>query len=261
MLLAGKMFIEADIVVKTGMTIGGGRSAVEIGGIDNSVLKDSNGVPYIPGSSIKGKMRCLLEKAEGKLESTKGKPCSCGWCEICRIFGVGAGRDDSSKNHEEKSCSGPTRLYVRDAVLDPRTKEQMINNEGLFSNLELDYTETKWENTIDRITSGANPRNVERVPAGAVFNMDCVFNIFEKDDIELVNFLIEGMELLEDDYIGSNGSRGYGRIGFENIDIKLKTVDDYRNNREKRTILKRANSVSAIDLKSIKIKLEEALAF
>lgn len=215
MKLMGKIFIEGKIKTLTGLSIGGSKTDTVIGGIDNSVIKTSEGVPFIPGSSIKGKMRSLLEISE------RGDLCDCGECDICAIFGVGA--------NKRKKNLGPTRLIVRDAHLSEETKEQMENKIGIFKNLELIYTEGKWENVIDRKTSAAsNPRQTERVPAGAKFDFNIVFNVFEQVDIDRFYQLLSAMIMLEDDYIGGSGSRGYGRIKFIDFDIKVKAIADYR---------------------------------
>ncbi|HDL19339.1 MAG TPA: type III-A CRISPR-associated RAMP protein Csm3, partial [Bacteroidetes bacterium] len=99
--------------------------------------------------------------------------------------------------------------------------------EGGFTNLELDYTEGKWENTLDRLTSAANPRQLERVPAGAKFNFSLVFNIFG-DDAALLNMVFEALRLVQDDYLGGSGSRGYGQVVFENILLSYKSAENYK---------------------------------
>lgn len=215
MKLKGKIFIDGEIETLTGLTIGGSKTDIVIGGIDNSVIKTSEGAPFIPGSSLKGKMRSLYELSE------RGELCECGECNICAIFGVGA-----NKRNENL---GPTRLIVRDAHLNEETKKQMENKEGIFKDLELIYTEGKWENVIDRKTSEAkHPRQTERVPAGAKFDFSIVFNVFEQIDIDRFYQLLSAMVMLEDDYIGGSGSRGYGRIKFADFDVRVKSIADYK---------------------------------
>ncbi|MGM0369628.1 MAG: type III-A CRISPR-associated RAMP protein Csm3 [Bacillota bacterium] len=224
MKLQGKLFIEGTVKAETGLAIGGSNTDVVIGGIDNSVIKNSKGVPFVPGSSLKGKVRSLLEKKAGK-----SKVCSCGKCDICAIFGVGAG----SKDNEV----GSTRLYVRDLKLNQSIREKMEDKEGDFSELELTYTETKTENSINRKTSEAsNPRQTERVPAGAKFDLNIVYNIMQDQDVQRFRELMVGLRLLEDDYLGSNGSRGYGRVKFEDFNVKLKTVKDYEGDNKPQTV-------------------------
>lgn len=215
MKLRGKIFIDGNIEALTGLSIGGSKSDTVIGGIDNSVIKTSEGVPFIPGSSLKGKMRSLSELSNNK------ELCSCGNCDICAIFGVGA--------NKRTDDLGPTRLIVRDAHLNEKIKNQMKNKEGIFKELELIYTEGKWENVIDRKTSKAqHPRQTERVPVGTKFDFSIVFNIFDDGDIERFYKLLSAMAMLEDDYIGGNGSRGYGRVKFTNFDLKIKSIEDYK---------------------------------
>jgi len=216
MKLLAKFFIKGKIKTLTGLSIGGSNEDVMIGGIDNNVIKTSEGVPFIPGSSLKGKLRSLLEKTEGK------NICQCGACDICAIFGTGAAGKDPEV--------GPTRLFARDALMDKKTKEMMENKTGIFKELELTYTEGKWENTIDRKTSKAtNPRQSERVPASALFDFEMVFNILEEKDYDRLRELIVGLRLLEDDYLGGSGSRGYGRIEFNDLSIGMKTRKEYEN--------------------------------
>ena len=221
MRLQGKLFISGKLTALTGLHIGGSKTDVAIGDIDNSVVKTSEGVPYIPGSSLKGKIRSLLEKREGR------DLCTCGGkdCKICVVFGTAA-----DKRSEE---TGPTRLIVRDCHLTEETKRKMDNKEGEFRELELIYTESKWENLIDRSTSRAlHPRQTERVPQGAEFEFQMVFNLMEKEDIERFEYLISGLFLLEDDYLGGSGSRGYGRVEFSDLQIGIKTMKEYEGTNE-----------------------------
>ena len=226
MKLTAKIFIAGKIEVLTGLTIGGSSTALDIGGIDNCVIKKANGEPYIPGSSLKGKIRCLLERAEGLSEPAKEG-------DIALIFGP----------HKPKSSDlGCTRVYFRDAYIDKVIAKQMKDKEGNFSELELDYTEGKWENTIDRLTSNAsNPRQTERVPAGAKFDFEIVYNIFEDKDIENLKVLLKGMRLLEDDYLGGSGSRGYGKIKFTDLKMEAKTIENYELDNKKQSIFKTFN--------------------
>ncbi len=225
MRLIGKIFLDGKIEAITGLSIGGSKIDTVIGGIDNGVIKTSGGVPFVPGSSLKGKMRSLLEKYIGLNSNSATGICNCGKadCVVCTIFGVGA-----DKREEE---TGPTRLLVRDAFLNDNTKKQMEEKEEIFKDLELAYTEGKWENIIDRKTSkAAHPRQIERVPAGAKFDFNMVFSLFYEEDIDKFSNIIKSMNLLEDDYIGGSGSRGYGRIKFKEVSINLKTVKDYEKN-------------------------------
>ena len=121
--------ISGKIEIKTGLHIGGGSDTVQIGGIDSSVIKNPlTNEPYIPGSSIKGKMRSLIEWKMGKMSGKKlGDPCDCGKdsCPICRVFGCGNG---SSKSETR----GPTRIIVRDAVLSEKSKATDKTSSNLY---------------------------------------------------------------------------------------------------------------------------------
>lgn len=241
MQLLAKIFIKGKIETLTGLSIGGSNDDVMIGDIDNNVIKTSAGVPYIPGSSLKGKVRSLLEKSEKK------DICKCGHCDICAIFGTGAASKDPQV--------GPTRLFVRDAPMNKKTKEMMENRTGIFKELELIYTESKWENTINRKTSESNPRQTERVPASAKFDFELVFNILEKADYDRLKKLIVGLRILEDDYLGSSGSRGYGRIKFIDLDFGIKTKEDYETDNEIKELFK--GQLDEINFEKLKSKIKE----
>lgn len=198
--LVRKIRIRTTIELITGLHIGGSKDSVEIGGIDLPVIKlaTKDNQPYIPGSSLKGKMRCLLEQTEGVSEigmSTK----------VNRLFGI-------TKDDKIKRDNQPSRLIVRDAMLTKESKEELESND----NLDMPFTENKFENTIDRIRGVAgNPRQSERVPAGAKFNVEFVINIWEGDDeAALMELFKKGIHLLENDYLGGSGSRGYGQVKF-----------------------------------------------
>jgi CRISPR-associated protein Csm3 len=217
MKLESKIILKGKIKLLTGLHIGGSSTTMKIGGIDANVIKGPDGIPYIPGSSLKGKMRYLLEMKGGINE---GKNKSGEDSVVCSLFGTSA-----------ENAKQPGRLIVRDAPLD---KSAIYDNEEKkpeFKELEFDYTEGKWENTIDRTNSHANPRQLERVPAGAEFNFEFIFNEYDIGNNEnLFNNLVIAMKLLEDDYLGGSGSRGYGKIKFEDISIikkKLKN-DEYK---------------------------------
>ncbi len=222
--LQAKLFISGKIELKTGLHIGGSSTALDIGGIDSNVIKTAAGVPFIPGSSLKGKMRSLLEKSRGleKLcADTTGDN-----ADISRIFGLPG---------DKSEIGFTTRLFVRDTFLDKFDFEDKKESE--FSELELEYTEGKWENTIDRANSAANPRQLERVPAGAMFDFNMMYNIYNEIDVKNLETVITGMRLLQDDYLGGSGSRGYGQIEFKNLNFTLKTLQKYETDNEKISIL------------------------
>lgn len=193
--LIKKIKITTTIEVKTGLHIGGSSESVEIGGIDTPVIKvaTKDNQPYIPGSSIKGKMRCLLEQIRGAAAVGGSK-------QVNNLFGFS----------EDKK---PSKLIVRDAYLQDASVKELQNCE----NLDMPYTESKWENVIDRVEGTAkHPRQIERVPAGVTFNAEFIINVWDDDNDgeELVALLEEGIKALENDYLGGSGSRGYGQIEF-----------------------------------------------
>jgi len=210
----GSKKLTGKIVVRTGLHIGGGNDKVEIGGMDNPVIRNPlTREPYIPGSSIKGKMRALLEWKENKVKDFKGEPCRCGKadCPICRVFGSG------NSGEEEKARSrGPSRLIIRDAELTEKSGNDFKEGKPIL--------EDKIENALNRITAQANPRHIERVVPGVSFDFKLVYRIIDidddgKKDEELFNtVVIEGLRLLQNDYLGGGGSRGNGRIEF--VDLK-----------------------------------------
>lgn len=187
----------------TGLHIGASNENVEIGGIDNAVIKLSfkSGQPYIPGSSLRGKMRCLLEQTNGAAD---------------------VGKDDYT-NKLFGSLNNISKLIVRDSLLTAKSEKELRECESL----ELLYTESKSENSIDRTTGTAgNPRQTERVPAGAAFNVEFVVNVWSDDnEKELLEILNKAMNLLENDYLGGSGSRGYGQIQFGKITYEAATQE------------------------------------
>lgn len=209
----GNVVIRFYVVCKSGLHIGGGDEGYEIGGMENTVIKDPmSGHPYIPGSTLKGKIRSLLEWAQGlNLKQKKGQweagPCACGKCDICAVFGTSADTGTAAL--------GPTRVIFKDShpTADTvRDWEQKLGH-GV-------YTEVKFENTLDRLTSAANPRQMERVPAGSEFDSECVFRVLCQDDIARLQTLLRGMGMLADNFLGGSGSRGSGAIALEGFDIE-----------------------------------------
>lgn len=225
--LLGKVIIKSNLYVKTGIRIGGPTEGLKIGGIDNPVIKDAYGKPYIPGSSLKGKLRSLTELKEGKPLDNKSGIHICksieeyNQCDVCKIFGVMGLTSDS--------VFLLTRLIVRDTYLD----EESITSE-MKDNMEFPWTEIKTEINIDRRTGTVSRvgglRNPERVPAGAKFK-DCemIFNIYEEEDKDLLKKLFEAMLWLENDYLGGMGSRGYGKVEFRDIEVYWNKASDYEN--------------------------------
>lgn len=218
--LIKKYIITGKIECLTGLHIGGTNSAMGIGGPDSMVLRNPlTNKPIIPGSSIKGKMRSLLELSCGEIGESMGGNIKNGPTQnknhlAVKLFGSADSKGDNQL---------PSRLIIRDASL--------LTPDEKFSNTDMPYTETKTEVVIDRITSGAMPRQIERVPAGAEFSLNMILNIFDTDnnEDELKAALQRSMNLLEDDYLGGNGSRGYGQIAFREVKWKGKKMEDYLN--------------------------------
>ncbi len=192
-----KIIYTGTITLKTGLHIGGTNAALNIGGPDKFVVRNPiNNMPYIPGSSLKGKLRSLVEIYNG--ETNNGRPTNDANSKAGALFGV-SGDSDSSR---------ASRLIVRDA--------ELIDDPEKFANTDLPYTETKTEVAIDRVTAKANPRTFERVPAGAQFKLNMVLNVFEgEDENQLKTTLHQAIDLLHDDYLGGHGSRGYGQVLIE----------------------------------------------
>lgn len=220
----GKYIITADLNLKTALHIGGSDEGFDIGGIDNPVIKDKvTGLPYIPGSSLKGKMRSLLEWAHNKVkleqnpktQEWEGKLCTNPIEPIGIVFGIPA------ENHKN-NVPGPTRLTVRDSLPDDQQIKQWQDAMG-----ENIYTEAKTENAIDRLTSAANPRSMERVPSGSVFKAEFVYDVYKEQDVQHLRLLFEGMRLLEDSYLGGGGTRGSGKVEFTDITITARDRSFY----------------------------------
>lgn len=191
-----KVRISGDIIVKTGMHIGGSSAFAAIGAIDSPVIKDvRTNLPMLPGSSLKGKMRSLLAREF----NTAIVDADHDHERIQRLFG------NAQKGNIKRS-----RILFTDMVL---ANEGELRNAGLQS-----LTEVKFENSISRMTAVANPRQIERVVRGSVFELDLIYEMEnEAEFIEDMETLAEGMKLLQFDYLGGSGSRGYGKIRFENI--------------------------------------------
>ncbi len=204
--------ITGRVVVKTGLHIGAGNDKVEIGGMDNPVIRNPlTREPYIPGSSIKGKMRSLMEWKLDKLKASGGKVCSCGSaeCAICRVFG------SANTKSEEAKDRGPTRLIVRDAALTSYWKKKFKDGKPIV--------EEKSENSLNRITADANPRPVERVVPGVEFDFEIAYRVIDTgdggttDEKYFQEVVLEGLRLLQKDYLGGGGSRGNGQIEFRDL--------------------------------------------
>ena len=235
--LQGKIFLQGTINARTGLHIGGNSGELDIGGIDNPVIRNAfNRQPYIPGSSLRGKMRGLLDRHfNNPLDKRVGRdvrvhecqtPADYKECPVCQVFGVAPIRDLRGKTL-------PTRLIVRDTFLTPESLEALDR-----ADTDTDFTEIKTEVAIDRITSAATPRQQERVPAGATFGpFQIIHSLYTQDEnkndnqiqdeLRFFDTVLKGIELLEDDYLGGSGSRGSGQITFENLTLTFKSRECY----------------------------------
>lgn len=223
--LIGKLILEGELICSTGLHIGAGKGSLDLGGADNPVVKDAYGRPYVPGSSLRGRLRSLLEQAAGLtspadlvfLSRRRGQEVRIHQSdqpgdEICLLFGRNPGRMERvSGDAFESATATPARLTVFDAPLDLDSITAQMRE-----NLDDELTEVKSENAIDRITCQANARTLERVPAGAKFKLRLVVDLLCEEDRELLARVAEGLRLLEDDTLGAGGSRGSGRVQFAN---------------------------------------------
>lgn len=200
----GKIKIECELVVRTGMHIGGSAAFSAIGAVDSPVVRDPyTGQPIVPGSSLKGKLRTLLARSLSgdieKMPDFKNDAES-----ILRLFG--------SSEPVRRS-----RLQFADAFLTKESETELSR---------IGMTEVKTENAISRANSVANPRQIERVVAGAKFDVNIVYELTDLDEMkEDLALLAKGMKLLQMDYLGGHGSRGSGRVSLKNFYLEPFGVD------------------------------------
>ena len=223
--------IKGEIICQTGLHVGGSNDNIDIGGSDNVVIRDSvSDSPFIPGSSLKGKLRSLLELNDAasaqSVIKNEGKPATDGECVATQIFGVAA--------DQGKGLKSPTRLIVRDSFPTDASLELWDSQKEIIRGTEL-----KYENNLNRINSSATPRNIERVPKGSAFNFEMIFSVYE-DDPANISSVFEAMALLEDNYLGGSGSRGFGKVTFENIKVAKRGQDYYKEANEEEVIIEDA---------------------
>jgi CRISPR-associated protein Csm3 len=224
MKLKGIKQIKGILKLRSGLHIGAGDMEMRIGGLDNPVIKHPHTLePYIPGSSLKGKVRSLLEMKSGLMVKSKGAPIS---GKLAAILD-GAEKDEAEKilkifgcsgaDSEENFGLGPTRVSFADCHLNETWKKGAIEK-------NLPFCEVKSENSINRITGTAeNPRFTERVPAGTEFDFSVTLKELG-DEPELFDCLLLGLKLLELDALGGSGSRGYGRLEFRFDDPEIQSA-------------------------------------
>jgi CRISPR-associated protein Csm3 len=258
--LIGKLILEGEMHCETGLHVGAGKGSLEIGGADNPVVKDAHGRPYVPGSTLRGRIRALLEQSTGMaipselvfISKRKGQEVRIHQSdrpddEICILFGRSPGRMEKVGGGDiESNHATPARLSVFDAPLVAESITPQMRE-----TLDDELTEVKSENAIDRITSQANPRTLERVPAGAKFKIRMVLDILCTEDSTLPALVIQGLRLLEDDALGGGGSRGSGRVRFDNLTMTWRGKDYYAAGAAERQI------ASQVDLAALQSKLSE----
>jgi len=254
--LKGKLILTGKIKCLTGLRIGGSPEEIEIGGNDNPVLRNPiNDEPYIPGSALKGKLRSLTEWSYGLIAPHKDHKGAyvayeCRELEnnnekntekykkasiVARLYGP------ATKSNKVKLEAGPSRLLVRDTFLTAEAKEMLNQYLGIGM-----FTEIKTENTLDRVTSEANPRPNERVPAGASFELNMVLDMYDSSDFELLRELLAAMHLLENSSLGGGGSRGYGQVEFADMRLVWRSIDYYTGKKAEKEIALPGNSLREI---------------
>lgn len=227
--ILGKILITGKVHCLTGLHIGKAQDDWTIGGLDSPVVRDPiTYKPYIPGSSFRGKLRCLFERVENgrnpefQLGRHSGQgvyrhECTKRTCKVCRLFGA-------TGKKEEKNI--PSRLSIRDLRLTEESRREL---EKIDTGLQ--YTELKFENALDRVTAAANPRQIERVPAGAEFDLEMVYTVESKNENEasedLENLLML-LKLVQDDAIGGHGARGYGKIKIRDLKLEARKLPYYQ---------------------------------
>ncbi len=263
--LTGRIFLTFDIVTQSGLHIGGSDEGIGIGGVDKTVIRDPlTNQPYIPGSSLRGKIRSLTEKYSGAEQNNRIGQVTIHTCkdkdkyqncDICQVYGVPG----------EMGFSSPTRLIVRDVQMHDESVKKL--NE---LRTDLPYTEAKTEVAIDRVTSAASPRQMERVPARVTFgDAQMVYSLYEGSgcdsaaDLERFKTVVTGLQLLEDDYLGGLGSRGSGRVKLAHIKVEVKSQQNYEQRQTAHPQDKEAGYVSldelVADFDPLKARLGQAL--
>jgi CRISPR-associated protein Csm3 len=257
--LLGRIGVRAEIRARTGLAIGGSESWIGVAGGDQPVARDPvSGEPYVPGSSLKGKLRALLERALGaplvavvggasRREQRFIHRCTTekdyreaaiidgyAGCPVCHLFGAMA----------QDFAVYPTRLVTRDAALTAASRQALQKKRT-----ELPFTEIKSESVLDRLTAAATPRQRERVPAGAAFDARWDLSLYGVDgadlhDEKLLGLFFAGLGLLEDDYLGGQGSRGYGRV--EVAELKVLVTHDGGLEAEARQLLEKLSAAGTV---------------
>lgn len=228
--------IKGELVCETGLHIGGSNDNIDIGGTDNVIIRDVvSDLPFIPGSSLKGKLRSLFElndkESAQSVKDNGGGPATDGNSKAAKIFGVSA---------DNGGVEFPTRLIVRDSFPTEKSIELWEKQEDIVRGAEL-----KYENNLNRITSAATPRNIERIPKGSSFGFEFIFSVYDEDEDNLMS-VFEAMRLLEDNYLGGSGSRGFGKVKFANISIAKRDQEYYKKDVDEQIIVENADISEAV---------------
>ena len=208
--LKGKLKITSILKLETGLHIGAASDFAPIGAVDSPFIRAPyTKQPIIPGSSLKGKLRTLLARSLSDTqwlnEINEDKE------EIKALFGTA-----------DKNCPSASRLQFADMKLTEDSLKRIANMD-----LDTYIGEVKFENSINRITAVANPRQIERVPAGTEFGLSLVYNVEDADAIDAdMKLLAAGIRLLEMDYLGGHGSRGYGRVSFRDFQVEAFSINE-----------------------------------
>ncbi|MFZ1515167.1 MAG: type III-A CRISPR-associated RAMP protein Csm3 [Saprospiraceae bacterium] len=216
-----KLLITGDIVIKTGLHIGGSEVDLDIGGIDKEVIKVKHGsgkVPFIPGSSLKGKLRSLIAKQKGYTSLDEDKD------ETLKLFaGNGEFKDDRGNKY-----IGWMRKDKKDKVITPIIPSRLIVRDNYLKDANNYFLEEKTENNIIRATGEAKPRQLERVTKDTKFSLDMVMDVYIVDDCnKLLETLDLGFQLLKKDYLGGGGTRGSGQVEITGLKaLKIIFNDD-----------------------------------
>lgn len=210
--LKGKLKINAVLRLETGLHIGGASDFAPIGAVDSPFIRDPyTKQPIIPGSSLKGKIRTLLARSLSDtpwlngIEDDKD--------EVKVLFGTAG---------DGKNGAVASRLQFTDI----RLTEESLDRLRLMD-LDTFIGEVKFENKIDRISARATPRQIERVPAGAEFAFSVTYSVeVMNETAEDIRLLADGLKMLQMDYLGGSGSRGYGRVSFRNFAVEVFSLNE-----------------------------------
>jgi CRISPR-associated protein Csm3 len=251
-----KVFLRGTMTALTGLRVGGSEQGLDAAGLEHLVARHALlDEPYVPGSSLRGKLRCSLERLQGIAGPPAGDHVVFGPADdpahpLVQLFGA-AGKDGAGL---------PSRVLVRDALLTADTRRRLARLRGV-----LPMTETKAEVCLDRVSAAASPRTVERLPAGAELRFDLVLEVRAAPEAspeglpaglsraleaqrasrteangwgrdEDLRWLVTGLALLQDDALGGHGSRGYGRVKIRLDPLALRTRDDYLQGRPERAL-------------------------